>query len=224
MKKTNITLALLFLLISPIFSQNFAGKRIYSGSLGLNLSSNSAENPNSSATSSSFKNKNFNLNSTFLTGKIRANNTYTAYGFNLGVTTSEIKIASSTYEKSSVFSVGPAIQLGKFVKVFDSFYYAPAFTGSITGSFGSRTNNNPNPNAGYDTSGFGIGMNLSPIRFIYQVKDNILLSMGLGYAELSYSYLHSQSKDAVPNTISTHNLILNGNISNFTGIGAFYLF
>jgi hypothetical protein len=71
-------------------------------------------------------------------------------------------------------------------------------------------------------SGFGASANISPIRFVYQVKETILLSMGLGYADLSYSYLHSQTK--IPSTTNTHNLTLYGNISNFTGIGAFYLF
>jgi hypothetical protein len=233
MKKTNITLALLLLIVSPIFSQNFAGKRIYSGTLSLNLNSYSYERPQNGVVSSAYNSDNFNVNTTFLTGKIKANNTYTAYGFNLGIKSTNLTYSNSSFTpnpnitKDNLITIGPAVQFGKFVKIFDSFYYAPALTCSVTGSFGNgRVLDASNSGTFQEApiSGFGASANISPIRFIYQVKETILLSMGLGYADLSYNYLHSKSNNSPSFTTNTHNLTLYGNVSNFTGIGAFYLF
>ena len=112
MKKIIIIFALFCLSITSLFAQEFAGKRIYNGNLSLSLSGTTLS-PQISRT-------NLILNSTFLTGKIRENNTYTAFGFNFGIVSSQNPQSSGTgvdNYSNSTYTVGPAIQFGKFVKV-----------------------------------------------------------------------------------------------------------
>ncbi len=223
MKKTNITLALLFLLISPIFSQNFAGKRIYSGSLGLMLRS---QNGNSAMASSSYGSKDVGFNATFLTGKIRANNTYTAYGFSLAIGNSQSSGTSSNTNKNNSFNLGPTIQYGKFVKVFEQFYYAPTLTCSVLGGFGSnKVINYQSPFAESESSSWAIGANANatPIRFVYQLNEKVMLNMSLGNAGINYNYFSAKASQS-DYVNDGHNFSIQGDISNFTGIGAFYLF
>ena len=216
MKKIVITFAFFALSFTSIFSQNLAGKRIISGNLSLNLASLSNEPKNSTAGSTT--NSNFALGATFLSGKVRENNTYTAYGFNVNITSSGSDGNRAT--KSQSYSLGPAIQFGKFIKVFDQFYFAPNSNFGVLGSFGSSTITG-SPNSDSDLSGFGLRANISPLNFIYQVKDNLLLSMNLGSAGINYAYNRTSNQNS-NNTIS--NLNVYGSVSNFSGIGAYYLF
>lgn len=212
MKKIIITFALLCLGITSLFAQEFAGKRIYNGNLSVLLAGNSSTSNSSNTT--------LILSTSFLTGKIRANNTYTAYGFNFGVTSSTSPLSSGGITKdytNSTYIVGPVIQFGKFVKVFDQFYFAPNTTLNISGIFGSTES----PNSTGKIGGFGAGINVSPLNFVYQVKENFLLSIGVGRIGIDYS-----TRTTTVNSNDTRNYMLsvNGNITNFSTLGAYYLF
>jgi hypothetical protein len=212
MKKIIIIFALLCLGITSLFAQEFAGKRIYNGNLSVLLAGNSSTSNSSNTT--------LILSTSFLTGKIRANNTYTAYGFNFGVTSSTSPLSSGGVTKdytNSTYIVGPVIQFGKFVKIFDQFYFAPNTTLNISGIFGSTES----PNSTGKIGGFSAGINVSPLNFVYQVKENFLLSIGVGRIGIDYS-----TRTTTLNSIDNRNYILsvNGNITNFSTLGAYYLF
>lgn len=215
MKKIIINSTLFCLSFTSLFAQNFSGKRIISGNLSMNLLNNSVtQAPQSSASGS--KSSDFILSTTFLTGKVRANDTYTAYGFNLNFSNSSNSISSTTSQ--SRYTLGPVIQFGKFAKIFNQFYYAPNSTFGISGTFSSQTPNVTNRK----TNGFGASASVSPLNFVYQIKDNFLLSMNLGGFGINYTYLNS-SQDNGPTDV-TNNLTVYGSVSNFSGIGAYYLF
>ena len=212
MKKILVIFALFCLSFTSLFAQEFAGKRIYNGNLSMLLAGNSS--------SPTFGNTSLVLNASFLTGKIRANNTYTAYGFNFGVTSSTSPLSSGGVLKdytNSTYTVGPVIQLGKFVKLFDQFYFAPNTTFNVYGIFGSTES----PNLTGKIGGFGGGLNISPLNFVYQVKENFLLSIGVGRIGIDYS-----TRTTTVNSNDTRNYLLsvNGNITNFSTLGAYYLF
>lgn len=211
MKKTFITFVLFCLSVTSLFAQEFAGKRIYNGNLSMLLAGNS---------SPTFGSSNLTLNVSFLTEKIRANNTYTAYGFNFGVTSSTTPSSSGGVQKdytNSTYSIGPVIQFGKFVKIFDQFYFAPNTTFNVSGIFGSTES----PNSTGKIGGFGIGLNISPLNFVCQVKENFLLSIGVGRIGIDYA-----TRTTTVNSNDSRNYLLsvNGNITNFSTLGAYYLF
>jgi hypothetical protein len=215
MKRIIFTLALFCLSIIVSSAQDFAGKRIISGNLQLVSTNNALTQPLQSA-SMGRSNSNLTLSTTFLMGKIRANNTYTAYGFNLLVNSTST--TTGTTATNAIYFLGPNIQFGKFVKVFDQFYYAPNVNLNASIIFGSET---PNPN-NRTTSGFSFNGNISPLNFVYQVKGNILLSMNLGSVGVNYNHLKTSQDNGAS---TTSNLIsLYGSVSNFSGIGAYYLF
>jgi hypothetical protein len=212
MKKIIINLALFCLSFTSLFAQEFAGKRIYNGNLSMLLAGNSS--------SPTFGTTNLALNASFLTGKIKANNTYTAYGFNFGVASSTTPSSSGGISKNytnSTYTVGPVIQFGKFVKVFDQFYFAPTTTFNVSGIFGSTES----PSSTGKIGGFGAGINVAPLNFVYQVKENFLLSIGVGRIGIDYS-----TRTTTINSSDTSNYLLsvNGNITNFSTLGAYYLF
>jgi hypothetical protein len=212
MKKFIINSALLCLSFTTLFAQEFAGKRIVNGNLSMLLAGNSS--------SPTFGSTTLALNASFLTGKIRANNTYTAYGFNFGVNSSTSPLSSGGVSKdytNSTYTVGPVIQFGKFVKVFDQFYFAPNTTLNVSGIFGSTES----PNQTGKISGFGFGINVAPLNFVYQVKENFLLSIGVGRIGLEYA-----TRTTTVNSNDNRNYLLsvNGNITNFSSLGAYYLF
>jgi len=220
MKKVILTLSIFCLPIVSLFSQNLAGKRIINGNFSMNFNNVSTQG---NAVLASAKNSNFTLNASFLTGKVRENNTYTAYGFEVSANSRTTPLTSGSNivnATSSLYSIGPAIQFGKFIKVFDQFYYAPNSTFSVSGTFGSsETSNSSSPSL--STGGFGAKANISPLNFIYQVNNNILLSMNLGSAGLTYNYSKSSSDNF---SMTTNNLSVYGSVTNFSGIGAYYLF
>lgn len=212
MKKIVFIFVLFCLSFTSLFAQEFAGKRIVSGNLSALLAGNSS--------SPTFGSTALVLNASFLTGKIRANNTYAAYGFNFGVNSSTLPLSSGGVLKdytNSTYIVGPVIQFGKFVKIFDQFYFAPTTTLNVSGIFGSTES----PNLTGKIGGFGAGINVFPLNFVYQVKDNFLLSIGVGRIGVDYS-----TRTTTVNSTDTRNYILsvNGNITNFSTLGAYYLF
>ena len=222
MKKTLFTFFLFCLSFTPLFSQNFAGKRITNGNLSVNLQG--------STVSPSLDKTDLNLNFTFLTGKIKENNTYTAFGFNLGIISSQNPQSSGTginIYSNSTYNIGPAIQFGKFVKVFDQFYFAPNTTLGASYIFGSSET----PSSKRDLSGFSGRLNIAPLSFVYKVQSNFLLSMNLGGFGVNYSYIGSSQDNTNPfgttlnsNDTSVYNLSIFGSVTNFSGIGAYYLF
>jgi hypothetical protein len=215
MKKIIFTFALFCLSFTLLFAQNFAGKRIINGSLQMNLSNNTVtQAPQSSA--SGLSSSNFALSTTFLTGKIRANNTYKAYGLNLMVSSSSNTISSTS--SNSRYTLGPIIQFGKFVKIFDQFYFSPNSTFGISGSFSSQS---PNP-TNRKSSGFGASASISPLNFVYQVKDNFLLSMNLGGFGINYNNQNASEDNGLTNISNSFSVY--GSVTNFSGIGAYYLF
>jgi hypothetical protein len=212
MKKIIFTFALFCLGFTSLIAQDFAGKRIVSGNLSMNLTGGSS--------SPLYSSSNLILNASLLTGKIRANNTYTAYGFRFGVNSQTTPQSSGGVIKdytNSNFTLGPTIQFGKFVKVFDQFYFAPNTSLSVSATFGS----NNNPSSTSNVGGFGIGLNVSPLNFVYQVKDNFLLSMNLGGFGANYNRVGTTTNNV---DSSVYSLNIYGNISNNSGIGAYYLF
>jgi hypothetical protein len=215
MKKSIFTFALFCLSFTSLFAQNFSGKRIISGSLSMNLNSVSLDSKNPTPSNPNSTTSTFGLTTTFLTGKIRANDTYTAYGFKLGISNSS-NVASQNTSLSS-YTIGPVIQFGKFVKVFDQFYYAPNSTFGISGTFGSISPNNYNAK----TTGFGASASIAPLNFVYQIKNNLLLSISLGGAGINYAY-SGTSSDTGSSTIN--NLSVYGSVTNFSSLGAYYLF
>ncbi len=215
MKKIIFTFALFCLGFTSLFAQNFTGKRIISGSLSMNLGTVSLDKKNSTPSNPNSTASTFGLNTTFLTGKIKGNDTYTAYGFKLGI--DHLSNVRSQNSSSSNYTIGPVIQFGKFVKVFDQFYYAPTSTFGITGNFYSFSPNFDNTKS----IGFGASAGVAPLSFVYQVKDNFLLNITLGGAGINYNYSGSTS-DTGSSTIN--NLSVYGSISNFSSLGAYYLF
>lgn len=221
MKKNIFTFALFCSSLTSLFAQEFAGKRIYNGNLSLNLSG--------ATTAPQISRTNLILNSTFLTGKIRTNNTYTAFGFNLGIQSSQNPQSSGfgvNNYSNSTYNIGPAIQFGKFVKVFDQFYFAPNTTLGASYIFGSSET----PTSKRSLNGFSGRINVSPLNFVYQVQNNFLLSMNLGSFGINYSYIGSKPDGVFLGTgtnnsdTSVYDLSVYGSITNFSGIGAYYLF
>ena len=215
MKKIIITFALFCLGFNALFAQNFTGKRIISGSLSMNLGTVSLDNKNPTPSNPNSTASTFGLNTTFLTGKIKGNDTYTAYGFKLGI--DHLSNVRSQNSSSSNYTIGPVVQFGKFVKVFDQFYYAPNSTFGISGNFYSFSPNLNNTKS----IGFGASAGVAPLSFVYQIKDNLLLNISLGGAGINYNYSGSTS-DTGGSTIN--NLSVYGSISNFSSLGAYYLF
>jgi hypothetical protein len=224
MKINIFTFALFCFACTNLFSQNFAGKRIYNGNLTLNLIGGSTSTQASQSVLS--------FNSTFLTGKIRENDTYTAFGFNFGINStvdSRQSVAGIPNENTySSYSLGPAIQAGKFVKVFDKFYFAPNTSIGVSYIFGSSES----PTTSNSIGGFNGRINVSALNFVYQIQNNLLLSMNLGGFGIAYNYvgLTPQSKGTggpvvnATNRVNNYDLSVYGSITNFSGIGAYYLF
>jgi hypothetical protein len=215
MKKNIFTFALFCFTFTSLFAQEFAGKRIINGNLQMSLNNNKVTQPPQSSSSGSSA-SNLSLSTTFLTGKIRSNNTYTAYGFNLIISSSSNTVSATS--SNSQYTLGPVIQFGKFVKIFDQFYFAPNSTFGVFGSIRSET---PNTN-GRESFGFGASANVSPLNFVYQVKNNLLLSMNLGGFGINYNYSNDSFNNGL--TSVSNSLSVYGSITNFSGIGAYYLF
>jgi carbohydrate-selective porin OprB len=209
MKKTLLIAALLCCNISFLSAQDLEGKKIYSGNISLSFTNDFYESKLSTAT---LKNSYLTTNLNFLTGRIKKNNSYIAYGATLGIR-SQIE-DENTFKQ---YSLGPAVQLGKFVKVFNQFYLAPKSTFSLAGVWGSSVSDNLES----IISGATAGINVSPLNFVYQVKNNLMLNLSLGQLDLTYSYFRADNDNYTQNS---HELNITGNISNYTGFGVLYLF
>ncbi|MEA5427288.1 hypothetical protein [Arcicella lustrica] len=190
-----------------LFSQSLIDKRIYSGNLSLSLNHDTYKYKFSSPYSAT----NTNVSISFLAGKIRKNNSYVAYGFVLGGHS-----LNQVTSFSQQISLGPAVQVGKFIKIFDQFYFAPKSNFTLAGVIGKTESSEILNNKGINTS-----IDFSPLSFVYQIKDKIMLNMSLGQFALNYTYLNSSNDFFSQNS---HSLDINGNLSNYTSLGMFYLF
>ncbi|MER0441686.1 hypothetical protein [Emticicia sp. W12TSBA100-4] len=128
-----------------------------------------------------------------LYGKIKNDNTYWAYG-------GSINVLSNIEESPNMVMVGPAIERGKFVKIIDKLYLAPYIGGSVKGVFG-------------DINGFNVNAYASPLRFMYHITNQFMVSAGFGSASLQFNRLE---RTTVVN--------LNGSLTNNTNFGVFYTF
>ncbi len=209
MKKLLLIAALFCCNISFLSAQDLEGKKIYSGNISLSFTNDFYESKLSTAT---LKNSYLTTNLNFLSGRIKKNNSYIAYGATLGIR-SQIEDENSFKQ----YSLGPAVQLGKFVKVFNQFYLAPKSTFSLAGVWGSSVSDNLES----IISGATAGVNVSPLNFVYQVKNNLMLNLSLGQLDLTYSYFRADNDNYTQNS---HDLNITGNISNYTGFGVLYLF
>lgn len=206
MKTVILTLTILLICTYNLLSQDFAGKRVYNGTLTLTFDQNRMVYKSSNSV---YSMTNAMLNASFMVGKVKQNNAYTAYGFSLGVKFTE---ASGTTQ----YYLGPVIQFGKFIKIFDQFYFSPKSTFSLAGVYGTKESV-----SNLSDKGFTLGVDLAPLSFVYRVNEKVMLNMSLGQFALNYAYLNS-SNDYFSQT--SHNLNINGNLSNYTSLGMFYLF
>ena len=179
MKTFFFSFLLLFAFECCLFSQDLAGRKI----LTANLSAKAAGTDSDLAVQ---------INTGLLFGKIKADNTYWAYG-------GQLSYAGSNGE-NYVISVGPGIERGKFIKLFDKFYSAPYVGGSAQAVFGL-------------TEGVVLNAYAVPLRFVYQFSENFLLSATFGSASLLYSRLDDVNL-----------FLLNANWQNNSGFGVFYTF
>ncbi len=192
------------------FGQDFASKRILTGNINLQLSTyNTNYGPNILPAQPDIKRSYLSLNTSFLSGRIKKNNTYAAYGFNLGI----VKTVGENNGNNYTYNLGPIAQFGKFVKIVDQFYFAPN-TRIATNIIWSK-------NTGSTTNGISLDATISPLSFVYKLNEKLLFNISMGSFGLNYTNTiiktdFSKSKTNVLN--------LNGNISNQVGISAFYLF
>jgi hypothetical protein len=133
------------------------------------------------------------IGSSFLYGKIKSDNTYWAYG-------GSINVLSNIADSPDMVMVGPAIERGKFVKIIDKLYLAPYIGGSVKGVFG-------------DVGGFYVNAYASPLRFMYHITNQFMISAGFGSASLQFNRLEGMTV-----------FNLNGSLTNNTNFGVFYTF
>lgn len=135
-------------------SPDLAGRKIITGSFNVNYRDQSG-----------FSQTNASVN--LLVGKIKANNTYLAFGGTFNYATDNVANPASG-------TIGPAIESGKFIKLIDKLYLTPRIGGSFGIAYG-------------DSSGFYANIYASPIRFLYHFTDKFFLTAGFGGASISYS-------------------------------------
>ncbi|WP_367913899.1 hypothetical protein [Leadbetterella sp. DM7] len=179
------TLTISFLLLVSCLSlqaQDLAGRKIIRGSLGINV--NSGE----TATNNTY-------DASLLYGKIRANNTYLAWGGHFTGSTQEYNNITN-----QTFRVGPAVEFGKFIPLVERFYLAPNFGGTAQAAFG-------------DSKGVYIGAYVTPLRFMYNFSNHFMLTASLGYAGASFSRIAEITQFS-----------LSGSLANNTSFGVFYTF
>lgn len=214
MKNLTFTIVLLVGTCSSILSQSLAGKRIINGNFSLYLQNFNVK-PKQTSTQTATSDRVTNFRVSFITGKIKENNTYVAYGLTAGVENS-VNEANTTQHRKNL-QLGPQIGMGKFVKVFDQFYYSP----NMNFSLGVNSGSSKYDNATATSWGLFANASASPISFLYQFNNNFLLSAGFGSIALNYTSSYTSS-DSEKRTY--HNLNLSAGLNNFSGISVFYLF
>lgn len=176
-------LSLLFLTfcVQSLSAQDLVGRKIISGSVNVSVIAPGVDQSHI-----------VNIASSVLTGKIKENLTYWAWGGNFS-------IASSS--PNDIITVGPSVERGKFILLVDKLYLAPYLGGNISGTFAGNT------------GGIQVGAYASPLRFMYHLKENFLISAGFGAAGLSYS-----------NISGSQIFSLNASLTNHSSFGVFYTF
>lgn len=151
---TRILLSASFLFVVSLTTtaQDLVGRKIVNANLFLNATFNNGERVSTYTT-------------TILTGKVKSDNTYWAFGAVLD----NMNIQNSD---NSLVNFGPAVEYGKFVKLVDKFYMAPVVGGSIQGVFG-------------DIPGIKTNIYAIPIRVMYDFSNHFMLSASFGSVNLS---------------------------------------
>jgi|GEM_PF-1260950 len=179
------TLTISFLLLVSCLSlqaQDLAGRKIIQGSVGVNVTSGESPYQN-------------NYSASLLYGKIRANNTYLAWGGSFSGYTTHYNNSSTGY-----YRLGPAVEFGKFIPLVDRLYLSPYLGGSVQANFG-------------DSEGVSAGAYASPLRFMYNFSNHFMLSANFGSASLTFNRISKVTQ-----------FTLNGSLTNYTGFGVFYTF
>jgi hypothetical protein len=180
MKPTFLLFALLF--STATFAQDLAGRKIINGNVNMQLMDNEV-----------YGNTNYSLS--LLAGKIKPNLSYLAWGASFAGNHSK-----NVDQKTAYFSVGPAVEYGKFIPLVDRFYLAPTVGGTVTGTFG-------------DAEGFGARVYATPLRFMYHFGQNFMLTGSFGAASANYSKLGKIT-----------NANINASLNNQTSFGVYYTF
>ncbi len=174
LKIYQITLFLLLLFNTTIFSQDLPGRKIISGNINFNLLSVGESGTNYTT----------NLNNLY--GKIRQNNTYLSVGGNFGIT----NLNSTGRQSDANWMLGPDMEYGKFITIADKFYFAPAFGGNINGHFGG------------DVYGLSLNANIHPLRFMYHFGQNFMLTGETGQGNLSFSKIQDVTQISLNGSLS----------------------
>ncbi|MFC0185161.1 hypothetical protein SAMN04515674_11295 [Pseudarcicella hirudinis] len=211
MKSLLLSIALISLVATSLFSQDLSGRRIISGSINAQFTSNSSTDAGSVQTREQNSNT---VNFTLLTGKIKENNTYLGWGANIAYS----KTTASGIPSIGIYSVGPAVEFGKFSKIFENFFFAPTIGGRVNYTWSTM---DPNP-SNIDTKGFSIGASTQLIRFMYQFHEKFLLSAGFGSASINYSHTKTSSDSGSSSSYSNFNI--SGFVSNSANFTVFYTF
>ncbi len=181
------TCGILLLISGTSIAQELAGRKILNGSLNTQL-----------VTNDQFTQLSFS--SSLLLGKIKEDNSYWAYGGKVYVQTLNPEGDPGSSNDTRSFGIGPAVERGKFVRIIDKLYIAPYAGGSVQGVFG-------------DFTGANLFVYASPLRFMYQLTNNFLVSASFGSASLDASRIEKTTR-----------LSVNASFQNNTGFGVFYTF
>ncbi len=180
MKPTFLLFALL--LSTASFAQDLAGRKIINGNVNLQLTDNEV-----------YANTTYSLS--LLAGKIKPNLSYLAWGASFSG-----NHAKNLDDKTAYYSIGPAVEYGKFIPLVDRFYLAPTIGGTVRGTFG-------------DMEGFGANVYATPLRFMYHFGQNFMLTGSFGAASASFSKLGKIT-----------NAGINASLNNQTSFGVYYTF
>ena len=108
-----------------------------------------------------------NISTAILYGKIKKDNTYWAFG-------GHFNAVNITDSRKGFYSFGPSVERGKFVKIIDKLYLAPYINGFVSAII-------------VGISGFSLNTTASPIRFMYNFSEHLMLSAGFGSANIGIS-------------------------------------
>lgn len=182
--KNCILLFTVMFAFSGVYAQDLAGRKIVQGSVSINMISGEGGSTNFYDISLRY-------------GKIRENNTYLAWG---GSFSGNTNTSTSNNIRFNQYLLGPSAEFGKFIPIVDKFYLAPYLGGTLQGAFG-------------DEFGGRIAAYVVPIRFIYNLSNNFMLSSSFGSASMNFSKIGKNTQFS-----------LSGNLTNNSGFGVFYTF
>ena len=174
--KFHITTIIILFNLNNLFSQDFTGKRILTGNLYLQIQNNKIDYDNNLfPVQYDVSTRNNNVGFSFLSGRIKQNNTYTAYGVNFSVQGS----GNNDSRDLNNYFLGPELQFGKFVKVFDQFYFAPNTRLSSTYGWSNIVDGSVNS--------ISFRATIAPLSFVYRLNEKLLFNISMGSFGVGYS-------------------------------------